>query len=299
MTQVSAVIPVHNGELYLAEAVASVLAQTAPVLECIVVDDGSTDASAEIARGFGDAVTYLRQTPRRGVSAARNRGVAQARGELVAFLDHDDVWRPAKLERQTALLEQQSATLVLCGVEVIDRHGAPLGTRRLASADLMAGMLLFNGTETVSASSTGLFDRAALVALGGFDERLGMSADWDVLMRVLLGGRLAYVDEPLVQYRRHDTNMSRQVAPMEHDMRLAFAKTFADPRLPEPLRRRRREAYGRLFRMLAGSYRDSGRRRDALRTLARSAAYDPAVIRELIGRRPGRRPPGSAASRRR
>ena len=289
-------IPVHNGERYLAEAIASVLAQTAPPLECIVVDDGSADASADIARGFGTAVTYLRQDPRRGVSCARNLGARRARGELVAFLDHDDVWLPAKLERQTALLQREAATLALCAVEVVDAGGAARGTKRLVSDDLIAGMLLFDGSETVSASSTGLFHRAALLALGGFDEQLSTSADWDLLMRVLLGGRLAYLDETLVRYRRHDANMSHAIAPMERDMRRAFAKTFADPALPAGLLRRRREAYGRLYRMLAGSYRDSGEWPAVVRTLGTAALYDPGIIAELLRRPRAHRPAGSAAS---
>src|SRR5438067_9612199 len=95
---VSAVIPVHNGENFLAQAVESVLDQTRPVLEVVVVDDGSTDGTAAVAQGFGAPVRHIPQA-QSGVSAARNRGVREARGNLVAFLDHDDEWREDKLER--------------------------------------------------------------------------------------------------------------------------------------------------------------------------------------------------------
>src|SRR5947209_2263946 len=103
MTSTSAVIPVRNGAEYIADAIRSVLDQTAPPLECLVIDDGSTDATPEIVRSFGTRVAYVCQS-HAGVSAARNHGARRARGELVAFLDHDDVWLPTKLERQVEAL---------------------------------------------------------------------------------------------------------------------------------------------------------------------------------------------------
>ncbi|GAB4438348.1 MAG: glycosyltransferase family A protein [Anaerolineae bacterium] len=102
---VSVIIPVYNGEQYLAEAIDSVLAQTRPPGEIIVVDDGSTDGSAEVVAAYGEPVRYLRQA-NQGPSSARNFGVEQAKGELLAWLDQDDLWEPDKLERQIAYLEQ-------------------------------------------------------------------------------------------------------------------------------------------------------------------------------------------------
>jgi glycosyltransferase involved in cell wall biosynthesis len=272
---VSAVIPVHNGETYVAAAIRSTLSQSRPPTECLIIDDGSTDGTADVVRQFGDEVAYVHQ-PQRGVSIARNRGAELARGELVAFLDHDDVWLPSKLELQVAALNEQRATMALSAVDMIDGNGAVLGTKRLrARDDLLTGMLMFDGTETVSCSSTGVVRRAEFLAAGGFDPALSMSADWDLLLRTVLGGRVAYVDEPLVLYRVHETNMSRDVGLMERDMSRAFAKAFADPRLPDALRRRKRRAYGRLYRMLAGSYRDAGARRAMLRALAVSVRHDP------------------------
>ncbi len=155
-SEVSAVIPVHNGALYLADAIRSVLSQTRAPLECLVIDDGSTDATPEVAREFCDQIAYVRQD-RQGVSAARNRGAQLARGELVAFLDHDDVWLPTRLERQLSSPENQDAALALCAVEVVDRAGTVVRTLRLrAPGDLVTGMLMFDA-ETVSCGSAGLF----------------------------------------------------------------------------------------------------------------------------------------------
>lgn len=100
---VSVIIPVYNGERFLAEAIRSALDQTLSPAEIIVIDDGSTDASAEVARGFGPPVRVLAQA-NLGPAAARNLGVAHAAGDLLAFLDADDLWMPEKLAYQVQFL---------------------------------------------------------------------------------------------------------------------------------------------------------------------------------------------------
>lgn len=113
----SVIIPVHNGERYLEEAIRSALAQTLPPTELIVVDDGSTDGSAAIARSFGAPVHVLTHA-NRGAAGARNAGAACATGDLLAFLDADDLWLPDKLARQVqALREDPSCEAILGGVE--------------------------------------------------------------------------------------------------------------------------------------------------------------------------------------
>jgi glycosyltransferase involved in cell wall biosynthesis len=282
MTSVSAVIPVHNGAEFVGEAVRSVLVQTHPVLECIVVDDGSSDATGDVLAAFGDKVRVIRQS-QSGVSSARNRGAGEARGELVAFLDHDDAWLPEKLERQLAALGAGD-TMVVCALQVVDAGGTPQQVWRLGPTDerLVRGMLLFDGTPTLSCSSSGVVRRERFLEMGGFDPVLSMSADWDLMLRTVLEGGLAYVDEPLVRYRIHGANMSRHVDVMERDMGQAFAKAFAHPRLDPALRARRGEAYGRLYRMLAGSYRDAGKRRSAAAAALKGLRHHPALLRDLL-----------------
>ena len=270
----------------MTDAITSVLNQSHPVIECIVVDDGSTDATSDVAARFGEQITYVRQD-QAGVSVARNHGTRLARGDLVAFLDHDDLWLPDKLARQVEALTSQRAAMALCGVRVVNARLDAIGAKRLRWVrDIPIGMLTFDGTEIVDCSSTGLMHRATLLEMGGFDPSLSMSADWDLLLRMVLEQSIVYVDEPLALYRVHDSNMSRHVPVMERDMVHAFAKAFSNPRLPESSRRARGLAYGRLYRMLAGSYRDAGQLTDAVRTFVKGTRHHPALLLELV-RRPG------------
>ena len=106
---ISCIIPVFNGEVYLAEALESVLAQTYQPLEVIVVDDGSTDGTAEVAGHFRSRITYIRQS-NQGSASAKNAGMNAARGEFYAFLDSDDIWDPEKLRRQIDHLQERPET---------------------------------------------------------------------------------------------------------------------------------------------------------------------------------------------
>jgi glycosyltransferase involved in cell wall biosynthesis len=274
---VSVVIPVYNGERFVGDAIRSVLDQSARPLECIVVDDGSADSTRAVVESFGSAVRYEYQE-NSGVSRARNRGVELARCDLVAFLDHDDVWLPRKLESQLEALDGSGATMVLCGMVVVDASGEVIGHKRLhASGNLLTGLLTFDGTESVSCSSSGLIERKRFEALGGFDPNLSTSADLDLLIRVLLTGNVRYVSDELVRYRVHGTNMSRSVSATERDMIYLLGKVFSDPQLPAYVRSCRRRAYGGVYRMLSGSYWEAGSRVAALRTFAAAVKNDPSL----------------------
>ena len=206
------------------------------------------------------------------------------------FLDHDDVWLPTKLERQLEALRNNPETpMALCAVEVVDANDAKLRTIRLrARGDLITGMLMFDGTETVSCNSTGVMRREWLLENGGYDPVFTASEDWDLLRRTVMESDVAYVDEPLVRYRVHGSNLHWDVATIERNMRYAFAKALADPRMPPSVRAKRRRAYGRLYRMLAGSYRDIGNNKAMLRCLSRAIGHDPTVSVELLARLAGK-----------
>jgi glycosyltransferase involved in cell wall biosynthesis len=251
-----------------------VLAQTHAVAECVVVDDGSTDDTAAIAEAYGPPVVVVRQA-NRGVAAARNAGVAATDAEVLAFLDADDAWLPARVETMLAALARRpDAGCALSSAHVCDADLTPLRVLHVGAPPTPASLLL-GEAQTASASSNLLVRRAELAAAGGWDERLSTAADWALLLRLAAVTPIVCVDEPLSLYRRHPGGMSLSVAAMEHDMTLVYDETFAAGRAPGT---RRRRAYANLYRMLAGSYFVAGDRRAFARTALRSVRFHPAAL---------------------
>lgn len=199
-TVVSVVLPVRNGEAFLVEAIESVLEQTLDSLELIVVDDGSTDGSAEIAAALG--VTVLRQEPL-GLVAALNRGIEQSRAPYIARMDADDVSLPQRLARQVEFLDgSPRAGIVAPGVEVIDAAGARLDEIVLPpdDASLRRRLLLRNPFTHGSV----VIRRAALDAVGGYRADYGANEDYDLWRRLARSWELAALPEILYRYRRHE-----------------------------------------------------------------------------------------------
>lgn len=279
---VSVIIPAYNHAPFLPWAVKSALAQSLRPLEVIVVDDGSTDDTAEVLRPYEGRVRVLRQ-PNRGVAAARNAGAAVASGELLAFLDADDAWLPAKLERQAArAAAEPELGLVHCGVVEVDGQGRA----RAAYLDGMEGwvfreMLLFRRRVILGGGSAAVVPRAVFERGGGFDERLSTSADWDLYYRIARRYRVGFVPELLVRYRVHAGNMHWNVHAMARDMLTAYALAFseADP----DLQALRRSAYGRLHSMLAGSFFGVGEYRQFAKHAMASLAMRPGQVGYFAG----------------
>ncbi len=191
---VSVVIPVHNGAAYLAEAVASIRAQGYPALEIVVVDDGSTDDTAHLAGRLGEDIRYVWQ-PQRGPAAARNHGLRLARGELVAYLDADDLWPSDKLRVQVARLLADPA------LEVVLGRVQPLGER---DDTHQAGVIDVHLGSAV-------FRRAVFDRVGPFDEGLTYSEDHDWFLRARERGvRMLVLNQTTLLYRRHAASLTRQ-----------------------------------------------------------------------------------------
>ena len=133
MPKVSIVIPLYNKEKYIARAINSILAQTLSDCEIVVVDDGSTDKSADIVRSFDDSRIHLIQQANAGVSVARNKGIKESKAELVAFLDADDEWMPQFLQEMVVFISKKPVGLVLsnylkwCNREAVLPNGKTLG----------------------------------------------------------------------------------------------------------------------------------------------------------------------------
>ena len=264
---VTVVIPTYNRRQLLELTLGSALRQRDVAFEVVVVDDGSTEVTAPLVERFRDArIRLVRHEMPRGVSAARNRGIDEARGEWIAFLDDDDLWAPDKLALQLDAVRQTRRLWAYTGhVNITADHrvlgGAPPSAPDKVQHDLRRTNLIPGGGSSVLA-------RADLVRrVGGFDENLGILEDWDLWIRLAREGRPAWVRRPLVGYRIHGTNSSRNI-----DRMLAEVEII-DRRHRGPVDR------VRFYRHLARVSLRGGRRRQAFRFSLRTAALgDPQYL---------------------
>jgi glycosyltransferase involved in cell wall biosynthesis len=207
---VSVIIPVYNGERFLGDALRSVMAQDYRPIEVLVIDDGSIDGSAEIAQGFSD-VRYFRQA-NHGAPHARNLGLAQARGDLVALLDADDLWLPGKLSLQVRYLEEHpEARFVLTRQRVFLEPGIskPAWVKQELLAHDSVGYL----PSTLLARKS-LFDE-----IGGFDTRVPLNDDVEWFFRVKAAGiPMGVVPEVLLHKRVHDSNLGYQTGAGQREL---------------------------------------------------------------------------------
>jgi glycosyltransferase involved in cell wall biosynthesis len=222
---VSVVVPVYNGARYLPEAIASVRAQTAPPSEVIVVDDGSTDGSGDLARSLG--AVCIRQE-RLGIAGALNTGARHAAGDAIAFLDADDVWTPEKLALQLAALGKRSDLDGVFGLaqqfvspDLPVEEQARLRCPAEPQAGIHAGALLIRRPS---------FERTS-----GFDEELGVGEFIDWYIRATeLGLKLELLDELVLRRRLHDSNTMRvrrgEVSTYAHVLKAALDRRRAEAR---------------------------------------------------------------------
>ena len=195
-TRVSCVIPVFNGERYLAEAISSACSQGYPVFEIIIVDDGSTDATKGVAETFGSRVVYVYQ-PNAGPSSARNAGVSRSSGDLVAFLDADDIWRPDKIAVQVARFDA-NPTLSICSGHMCN----------FVSTDADAS-LPFNAAPEPNLGSSFVARRSLFAEIGLLDPSLRHRDLHEFVLRATDAGRVVEsLPDVLVDRRIHDANMS-------------------------------------------------------------------------------------------
>ena len=252
MAEIAIVIPVYNGARYLAATLESVLAQTFTDWELVVVDDGSTDNSRAIADAFAGRDMRVRVVYKAngGVAAARNTGL-QCLGTgstFVAFLDQDDIWYPESLQiLRHALLSDPAAAGVHGSLRHIDSGGHRIAPYP-ADHPFVGARRGFFGSRPVRwpvtepstlavlvyscpASTPGqvLLRRGALAAAGEFDPALAGADDWEMWFRLIEHGHLAYVDQVVLDYRRHDQNASLQFAEITRVQDALFRKRTASP----------------------------------------------------------------------
>ena len=304
---VSVIIPTYNRGRWLPATVASVLAQTLPSLEILIVDDGSTDDTAAVCAEFSYPVRYIRQD-NAGVGAARNRGAAEARGEWLAFLDSDDLWTPDKLEVQLAALAATGAPVSITGFEFVDLEGRPLTARQGFArafplfADTGMTPVEFFGLHFESGSvraagrthalyhgdahtaffygnfaspATAMVRRDLFLEVGGFDEGLRVAEDTEFFHRLSAHAPLVIVVTGLLRWRTGHP-VSLVSSNVEESIRNALLSLDRAAREPASLGTDARRAYraGRRALLLRLAYWQlSVLERAAARATLREAAH--------------------------
>jgi len=276
---ISIVVPAYNRSATIRASVESVLRQTYSTFELLVVDDASTDDTVEQVEAIGDArIRVVRHSQNRGVSAARNTGIREARGIWVAFQDSDDEWLPRKLEKQMAELEASTPDTVgvYCGMVVVGRHFQGKGDRRQvlyipnARLTTVAGQIMTTLlAANLASTQTLIVRREKLLEVGGFDEDLPALVDWDCMLRLARLGPFRFVDEPLVLQFFSENSITRSVAMRVAARRMIIAK-HQDVFEMEPM------ILARQFESIAGEERLLG-----------NLAAARQAIREALRRSPG------------
>jgi glycosyltransferase involved in cell wall biosynthesis len=203
---ISAIIPVYNGSAHLADALHSILAQTTPVDEIIVVDDGSADDSAALAAATAPGAKIIRQA-QQGQAMARNTGAAAARGDYFAFLDHDDLWPPDRTTQLLAGFAEAPEAGLICGRIRIESNAEGRKNPLFMSAD---------GTHIPFLFQSGIIRRSIWTRLGGMgtdqDFMQDFSEDVDLYLRIIEAGiPVAKIDATTVVYRQHGSNLMRAI----------------------------------------------------------------------------------------
>ena len=223
MAKISIIIPTYNSAQYICEAIESVLNQTYKDFEIIVVDDGSTDNTKEVIKPYLNKIKYIYQQ-NSGPSAARNRGIKEAKGEYIAFLDADDIWLPQKLELQIKFMEKEKEVgLIFSDMILFNEKGIiknsflkeklffnKLSIKPLSSTEKVIYDNVFNALlqENFIPTNTVIVKKECFNKVGFFDETLFSVEDRDMWLRIGLFYDIGFINFPLVLTRFHETNIS-------------------------------------------------------------------------------------------
>jgi glycosyltransferase involved in cell wall biosynthesis len=227
---VSVIIPSYNYLKYISQCIESVQSQDYPNIELIIVDDGSTDGSFEFLQMLNSKIKIVHQS-NQGVSIARNRGLLEATGEYIAFLDADDYWEPSKISKQLAVLKQVSADLVYSGISLVSSDGFEItGTfKPHFSGECASAFRRHPGRAVITLGTSNALFRKCLISKSGlFDPNLSISADWDFFRRYCDFGKVAILEDDLTYYRQHTENMSTYSNAFISDLLRSIRKMLAD-----------------------------------------------------------------------
>ncbi|AFY58046.1 glycosyl transferase [Rivularia sp. PCC 7116] len=213
----SIIIPAYNAIKYLPATLESALRQSFTDFEVLIIDDGSYDNIVEWASEIKDPRVRFLSQQNKGVSAARNLGIKKAKGEYIAFLDADDLWEPTKLEKQLQLFKNNlSLGLVHTAMLIIDEQSKSLG--RIFTSNVEGNALEKLLEQNTIVTSSVIVRHSCLQAVGNFDENLTSSEDWELWVRIASRYSIAQIKEPLVYYRQHANNTTKNWQMLEQDL---------------------------------------------------------------------------------
>ncbi|HEY9852801.1 MAG TPA: glycosyltransferase [Leptolyngbyaceae cyanobacterium] len=286
MPTISVVIPAFNAEKTIQETIESVLNQTFSDFELLVINDGSQDSTLDVIDNIKDERIKVFSYPNAGVAASRNRGIAQATGEYIAFLDADDLWTSDKLEAQLkALQENPQAAVAYSWTDYIDEYSQFLrpGMHVTVNGDVYAEILekffLENGSNF-------LVRKEALLVVGGFDELIFGPEDWDICIRLAAKYQFVAVPRSQILYRLNRTSnqsISSQLARQESQNLKVIEKAFQQA--PDSLKSLKRTALANLYKYL--TFRaietscDRSNSLTAARYLFNAIKYNPALLKQV------------------
>ena len=257
MPAVTVIIPTFNREQFLKEAVDSVLSQTYDDFELIVVDDGSTDKTKKMLQDYGQRLTYIFQE-NRGVSAARNRGIAEAKGELISFLDSDDLWKRDKLSIQTDLMKSQKGVMISFTDEIWIRKGVrvnPMKKHQKHSGRIYEKCLPL----CIISPSSVMIRRELFDTVGLFDETLSVCEDYDLWLRISSRYPVFFIDKKLIVKRGgHPDQLSNRSWGNDRLRITALLKMLKDNHLDEKQKQITEQELIRKCRVLVNGYLKRG-----------------------------------------
>ncbi|MEO0438038.1 MAG: glycosyltransferase family A protein [Pseudomonadota bacterium] len=281
MPEVAVVIPAYNAEEHLAAAVDSALRQTLAPLQIVIIDDGSTDGTAAVARKFGDKVTLASQE-NSGVSSARNRGILNSQAEYIAFLDADDLWHPEKLRVQTALLaERKDAPFVYNDIVTFEARPPFQDFTSTVfdseQVDLFSSLFAHNSVHCSSV----LTRRDALARSGLFDVAQRGAEDMDLWLRLAILGKPIRTEVALSALRQHEHRTTKSL-----QFTLEKLKAFEMMMLrwrssSEKVKQLQRLACNDA-QFLAYAYEEQGRHREAKELFLKTAIWGKQPFRSIV-----------------
>ncbi|WP_434222722.1 glycosyltransferase family 2 protein [Limnospira platensis CENA597] len=279
----SVIIPVYNCDRFLGEAIDSVLIQTYQDYEIIVIDDGSTDETSQVVASLGHKIRYFHQE-NQGSAVARNLGIQQAEGELIAFLDADDFWLlPEKLAQQVSLFDQQpNLAMVQTGWRIVDELSNPIidvEPWHQVPELTLESWLMYKPVKT----SGLLVTKNSLANAGGFDGELRQSHDVDLVLRLaLMGCQATWWPQVAVGYRRYGGNTTRNAKTQADCVVRVLDKFFAHGDLPPSIRAMESSVRYHTLVWLAWYHYDRGLYGEMARFLDGSLEYTPYYRVETI-----------------